>query len=48
MSKAIKNRTRNEIIAALRLSLRRKKEWEEQARKEFAEMRKNQIDIALQ
>ena len=47
MSKAIKNRTRDEIIAALRKSLERKREWEEQAQKEFAEMRRSQVEIAL-
>ena len=47
MSKAIKNRTRDEIIAALRKSLERKREWEEQAQKEFAEMRQSQVEIAL-
>lgn len=48
MSRLIKVRTRDEVIAALRQSLQRKREWEERAQKEFAEMRKNQIDIDLQ
>jgi len=48
MSKAIKNRTREEIIKALRQSLERKREWEEQAQREFYEMRRNQINISLQ
>jgi hypothetical protein len=48
MSKAIKNRTREEIIAALRQSLKRKREWEEEAQREFSEMRRNQINISLQ
>ncbi len=48
MSKAIKNRTREEIITALRQSLERKREWEEQAQREFSEMRRNQINISLQ
>ena len=48
MSKAIKNRTMEEIIAALRHSLKRKRQWEEQAQREFAEMRKNQISISIQ
>lgn len=47
MSTFIKNRSREEIIAALRKSLERKREWEEQAQKEFAEMRQSQVDIAL-
>ena len=48
MSKAIRNRTREEIIAALRRSLERKRQWEEQAQREFSEMRKNQISISVQ
>ena len=48
MSKAIKNRTREEIITALRRSLERKREWEEQAQREFSEMRRNQINISVQ
>jgi phytoene/squalene synthetase len=47
MSKVIKNRTKEEIIEALRKSLERKKEWEEQAQREFAEMRKNQVSISV-
>lgn len=47
MSTFIRNRSRSEIIAALRKSLERKREWEEQAQKEFAEMRQSQIDIVL-
>lgn len=39
MSVAFKNRTREEIIAAFRESIRRKHAWEEQAKKELAEMR---------
>jgi len=44
---SVRRRTRSEIIAALRQSLERKKEWEEQAQKEFAEMRKNQVNISF-
>lgn len=47
VSEAFKNRTRDEIISAFRESIRRKYEWEEQSRKELAEMRRNQINIAL-
>ena len=39
MSTAIKNRTRDEIIAAFRESIRRKHEWEEQAQEEFKRIR---------
>ena len=47
MSKFICNRSRDEVIAALRKSLERKRDWEEQAQKDFAEMRQSQINIAL-
>jgi hypothetical protein len=47
VSEAFKNRTRDEVIAAFRESIRKKYEWEEQARKELAEMRRNQINVAL-
>lgn len=43
----VKKRTREEIIAAFRESLRKKHEWEEQAMKELAEMRENQLKIAF-
>ena len=39
MSTAIKNRTRDEIIAAFRESIRRKQEWEMQAQEEFKRIR---------
>ena len=39
MSAAIKKRTRDEIIAAFRESIRRKQEWEEQAQEEFKRIR---------
>ena len=39
MSAAFKNRTRDEIIAAFRESIRRKHEWEEQAQEEFKRIR---------
>ena len=42
-----KKRTRDEIIAAFRESLRKKHEWEEQAVEELAEMRRNQLQIAF-
>ena len=47
MSKFIRNRSRDEILEALRKSLERKREWEEQAQKEFAEMRQSQVDIVI-
>ncbi len=47
MSVAFKNRSREEIIAAFRESIRKKQEWEEQAKKELSEMRKNQLVLSL-
>lgn len=44
---SIKNRTREEIIAAFRESIKKKHEWERQAIEELAEMRKNQMQIAF-
>lgn len=38
-TKAIKNRTRDEIIAAVKESLRRKREWEQQAEEDFKRIR---------
>ena len=47
MSVAFKNRTRDEVIAAFKESLRKKHEWEEQALKELVDMRNNQIRVAV-
>mgnify|MGYP007056157904 CR=1 FL=1 len=43
----VKKRTRDEIIAAFRESLRKKHEWEEQAVLELAEMRNNQLKVVF-
>ena len=45
---SVRKISRKEIIESLRESLERKREWEEQAQKEFAEMRKSQISISIQ
>ena len=47
MSAAFKNRTRDEIIAAFRESIRRKHEWEEQAQEEFKRIREERRLINL-
>lgn len=47
MSAAFKNRTRDEIIAAFRESIRRKHEWEEQAQEEFKRIREERRLISL-
>ena len=39
ISPANKNRTREEIIAAFRESIRRKQEWEERTQEEFKRIR---------
>ena len=39
VSVAFKNRTRDEIIAAFRESIRKKEEWQQRVRTEFAELR---------
>lgn len=44
---AYKNRTREEIIAAFRESIRRKQEWQEQAQEEFKRIRKERRQLSL-
>lgn len=41
----IKNRTKEELIDAFKRAIDRKREWEQQAQQEFAEMRLRQITI---
>ena len=48
MSVAIKNRTRDEIIAAFRESIRRKQEWEKQAQEEFKRIREERRLLSIQ
>ena len=43
---AIKNRTREEVIAAVKESLRRKHEWEQQAQEDFKRIRAERAQIA--
>lgn len=47
MSTAFKNRTRDEIIAAFRDSIRRKREWEEQTQEEFKRIREERRLLSL-
>lgn len=47
MSTAFKNRTRDEIIAAFRESIRRKHEWEEQAQEDFKRIREERRLLSL-
>lgn len=41
----IKNRTKEELVEAFKRAINRKREWEEHAQQEFAEMRLRQITI---
>lgn len=41
----IKERTREELVAAFKKAVNKKKLWEEEAQKEFAEMRTHSIVI---
>ena len=47
MSTAFKNRTRDEIIAAFRESIRRKHEWEAQTQEEFKKIREERRLLSL-
>ena len=47
VSAAYKNRTRDEILAAVRESLRRKKEWQEQAVAEFKRIREERSKLTV-
>lgn len=43
---AIKNRTREEVIAAVKETLRRKREWEEKAQEDLKRIRAERAAIA--
>jgi hypothetical protein len=47
VSAAFKNRTRDEIIAAVRESLRKKQEWIKQSDEEFKRIREERRKLAL-
>lgn len=47
VSVAIKNRTRDEIIAAFRESIRKKQEWIRQSDMEFKRIREERRQLAL-
>jgi len=47
VSPAFKNRTRDEIIAAVRESIRKKKEWEEQSQEVFKRIREDRRRLAI-
>lgn len=48
VSVAFKNRTREEIIAAFRESIRRKHEWEEQSQEVFKQIREERQQLLQQ
>ena len=48
VSPAFKNRTRDEIIAAFRESIRKKHEWEERTQEEFKKIREERRLLSLQ
>ena len=48
VSQAYKNRTREQIIAACRESVRRKHEWEKMAQEEFRRIREERLAISAQ
>jgi transposase len=44
---AYKNRTREEIIAAFRESIRRKREWQQQADEEIKKIRHERLQLSI-
>lgn len=44
---AFKNRTRDEIIAAFRESIRKKHEWEEQAEESIRKIREERLQFSI-
>jgi hypothetical protein len=47
VSPALKNRTRDEILAAVQESIRKKQEWIEQSDAEFRRIREERRQLAL-
>lgn len=47
VSEAFKNRTRDEIIAAFRESIRKKNEWQERAEEEIRQIRKERQQFSI-
>ncbi|MBQ8114492.1 MAG: 30S ribosomal protein S7 [Prevotella sp.] len=47
VSEAFKNRTRDEIIAAFRKSIRKKNEWQERAEEEIRQIRKKRQQFSI-
>lgn len=47
VSQAYKNRTRDEVIAAFRESIRKKHEWQERAEEEIRKIRKERLRLSI-
>ncbi|MBQ9679001.1 MAG: 30S ribosomal protein S7 [Prevotella sp.] len=47
VSTAFKNRTRDEIIAAFRESIRRKHEWQKHAEEEIKKIREERLQLSI-
>lgn len=47
VSVAIKNRTRDEIIAAFRESIRKKQEWQQRAEEEIKKIRQERLQLSI-
>ena len=47
VSPAFKNRTRDEIIAAFRESIRKKHEWQERAEEEIRKIREERLQLSI-
>ena len=47
VSPAFKNRTRDEIIAAFRESIRKKHEWQERAEEEIRKIRQERLQLSI-
>ena len=46
-SPAFKNRTRDEIIAAFRESIRKKHEWQEKAEEDIKRIRQERLQLSI-
>ena len=47
VSPAFKNRTRNEIIAAFRESIRKKQEWQERATAHIERIKQERLQLSI-
>ena len=47
MIKAIKNRTREEVIAAFRQSIQRKHEWQKKAEEDIKRIRMERLQLSI-